>query len=263
MSIINTKESLAEKQQGLKIGSRVRTLFGVGNFSNLKGEIVKDSGFTWEIKFDDGRTAEVKKSQVIKNSAFRPFNVGDKVRMPDKHKTGVIVAKRQYPGQWEVRMDGETGRSWSVFEDEMEAINSAIPVSTNSVVANALATKPVAKNWEIRKVRGGYQAFAGGMSFSKVCATPEAAEKDADKGCIKIPESRGAAAEEAEAKMKIAKLRAHKKWIDEVYRKWQVMKKDVVDSWGLKNSHWPKYLEDEKKYITDYINAKLESMRHV
>ena len=165
----------------------------------------------------------------------------------------------------------DKGTDWLVKLVDGEEMNipkkkvlpNSLPVSTNSVVANALATKPVAKNWEIRKVRGGYQAFAGGMSFSKVCATPEAAEKDADNGCIKIPESRGAAAEEAEAKMKIAKLRAHKKWIDEVYRKWQVMKKDVVDSWGLKNSHWPKYLEDEKKYITDYINAKLESMRHV
>ena len=72
MSIINTKESLAEKQQGLKIGSRVRTLFGVGNFSNLKGEIVKDSGFTWEIKFDDGRTAEVKKSALWRDRTFNP-----------------------------------------------------------------------------------------------------------------------------------------------------------------------------------------------
>ena len=69
MEAKNTEENLKSKQQGLKVGSRVKLLQS-GYLTMHEGEIVRENpSGSWVVRMDDGKTIEVPKRKVITANA--------------------------------------------------------------------------------------------------------------------------------------------------------------------------------------------------
>lgn len=62
---LNTAESLAEKQRGIKVGSRVCALQS-GKYTLERGTVTADEGMSWRIKFDRYDEISVPKRKVVR-----------------------------------------------------------------------------------------------------------------------------------------------------------------------------------------------------